>query len=90
MEQGGRYVQHGNRVPDQGQRRPQALEVRGAGGDREVAGLSPGGGTPLGQVDGEPLLQLTSTRRRNQGWPRLASADVDQQPGAIGLRAGAG
>src|SRR6185295_17186272 len=80
MEQGGRYVQYRNRVASQGQRRSQALDIQRIDGDGEVAGLSPRGGVPLGQVDREPLLEISRPGGGDQRWPRLATAEIDQQP----------
>jgi hypothetical protein len=82
-------MDNGDRVADQRQRRPHALERLRLVGDGEVAGLPPRGRAQLRQVNREPLLEFARTRRRDQGRTRQASADVDQQPRPIWLRASA-
>jgi hypothetical protein len=85
----GRQVDDGDRVADQRQRRAHALECLLVVGDGEMAGLSARGNAQLRKMDGEPLLQVARTRRGDQSRTRSATADVDQQAGPIGFRAGA-
>jgi hypothetical protein len=90
LDEARRNVQHRNRVAHERQRRWQPLESLGIARNREVARPAPRSGSQLRQVHGQPLLQLTRPTRGDQGRPRRAAADVDQQTWAIGLRAGTG
>lgn len=83
-------MDHGDRVAHERQRRAQALADVVGIGQGDVAGLPARGRAQIRQVDGDSLLQLTRPRRGEQGRTQRAAAHVDEQAGAIGLRAGAG
>jgi hypothetical protein len=83
-------MEHRDRIADEWQGGPNALEALLAELDRQVAGLPPRRRPRRGQVHREPLLQLTRAARGDQGRPRRATADVDQEARPVVLRAGAG
>ena len=85
LETSRRQVDDGNRVTHERQRSPHLLESIGVVADGEMAGLPARGGSQPRQMDGEPLLQLPRCRRGDEGRPRRAGADIDQQAGTIGL-----
>jgi hypothetical protein len=86
LKQSRRNVQHRYRVTHERQRCRQPLESLDIARDRQVAGAASRGNPQLRQVHGQPLLQLAGTARGDQGRPRRAAADVDQQARTIRLR----
>jgi hypothetical protein len=85
-----RHVHHGNCFAHERQRRRQPLESLGSARDCQVAGRSPRGGSQLGQVHRQPLLQLAGTTRGDQSRPRRSTTEVNQEAGTIRLRPRAG
>jgi len=74
-----------DRVPRQGKRGPNRVELKRVGADRDVARLPPRRRPMGGQMRREPLLQLTRSRRGDQGRSRGPTADVDQEPRPVGV-----
>lgn len=79
-------MDHGNRLAHQWQRRRQPFEGLGIARNREMARPAPRGHPQVGQVHGQPLLQLAGPAGGDQGRPWRAAADVGQQAGAVWLR----
>jgi hypothetical protein len=90
LEQARRRVQHGDRLAHERQHGGQALEGLRVPWHREVARPSPRGDPKLGQVHRQPFLQLARAAGSDQGRPRRAATDVDEEARAIRLRARAG
>lgn len=90
LEEARRHVQHGERLAHERQHRRQSHQTFDVRGQRQVTRPSPRGRPQLGQVHRQPLLQLACPTGSHQGRPWWATADVDEEAGAIGLRAGAG
>jgi hypothetical protein len=90
LEECRRHVQHGDRLAHERQRRRQASEGLSVSWHCQVTRPSPRSDPKLGQVHNQPLLQLARAARSHQGRPRRTTADVDEEAGTIGLRAGAG
>ncbi len=90
LEKSRRDVQHGERLAHERQRRGHTVEAFVITWQRQVTRRSPRGGPKLGQVGRQPLLELARSAGRHQGRPRRAAADIEEEPGAIRLRAGAG
>jgi hypothetical protein len=90
LEERWRNVQHRDRLAHERQRGGQAPECFRLLWHRQVTRPSPRSRSQLGQVRRQPLLQLARPAGSHQCRPWRPTADVDEEAGTIGLRAGAG
>lgn len=89
-EGAGWAVQNRDRVAHERQDRAQRIEWLAVLGHGEVTGLPSRCRPQLRQVRRKSLLQLAGPARSDEGGPRRAPAQVDQQARSVGLRTGAG
>jgi hypothetical protein len=90
LEDARRQVHHGERVAHERKGGANDLEVRRLLANGELTDLTARGSRMVGQVRGQPFLELARGGGGDEGGTRARRSHVDQQRRTVGLRARTG